>query len=128
MLPSSHRRPEDRPANLDGAGRSDVPLRLVEFQALWLPCEAAPGHEPSGHAFQIGDSLLVVHFQEGHRQDVSPVLHHPLVLVKSGSNVLRVVGPANFLEMRHPTGDGHIAQITAAMNEFRPRKQACQQT
>ena len=39
-----------------------------------------------------------------------------------------VVGPANFLEMRHPTGDGHVAQIAAAMNELRPRKQARQQT
>ena len=41
--------------------------------------------------------------------------------------MLLVVGPANFPEMRHPTGDGHVAQIAAAMNELRPRKEARQQ-
>ena len=87
VLPSSHRRAEDRLAHLHGAGRSDRSLCPVEFHAAWLPREATPSHEFPSHTFQIGNRLLVVHFQQRRRQDLPPVLHDPFVLVKSRRNV-----------------------------------------
>ena len=56
------------------AGRADRSLRLVELQAAWFPCKATPGHELARRAFQIGHGVLVIQFQQGHRQNLPPVL------------------------------------------------------
>jgi len=62
VLPSSHRSPEDRLSYLDGAGRSHHPCGTMKLQTSRLPFQTAPAHEASGRAFQISDSLFVVHF------------------------------------------------------------------
>ena len=128
MSPLPHRGAKNRLADLDRAGRSDRPLRLVEVEACGLPRQPAPVHESAGHAFQVSHGLLIIDFQEGHRQNSPPVRHDPLVLLKPGSDVPRVVGPPHLLKMRLPAGDGHVAEIAAAVNELRHGKEARQQT
>src|SRR5208283_1318333 len=68
--------------------------------------------------------LFVINFQHRHRQYGSPMIHHPPVAPKSRGNLLVVVRPVNFFETRQPTGNGHVAQVAAAMNESRAGKEA----
>ena len=79
--------------------------------------------QPPGHALQIADRLLVIHLVDRHRQHVPPVIHQRRYCSNRAGDVAGIVGPADAAEVGHPARDGHVAQVAAAVDERRMRKQ-----
>ena len=59
MLPAGDRRRVNRLADLQDAGRSDRPPRLIVFQTARLPVQTAPVHQAASTAFQVRHQLFI---------------------------------------------------------------------
>jgi hypothetical protein len=68
----------DRQPHLRGAGRSHRSLSLIKAQAGIIPFEATMGNDASRLILQIGDKLLILHFQYGSLGKNGPPMPHQL--------------------------------------------------
>jgi hypothetical protein len=102
MPPSSDRGLVDWLANLGEAGCVNGALRQVEFQAHRVPFAAAGVEESPRNPFEVGHRILVLNFENRGREDLSPVAHQTIVLLKSGSDVSKVVRPPYGTKVAHP--------------------------
>ena len=93
------------------------PFRAMELEARGLPRQAAGRHQPPRHRLEIRHGLFVVHLVDRRRQDLFPVIHQAMILLKPRGDVIAVVGPADTTEVGHPARDGHVAQVAAAVDE-----------
>ena len=100
----------------------------MKLEAGRLPRQATRLDQPPRNRLKVSYGLFVIHFVNGNRQDFFPVIHQPMVLLKSPGDLTLVVGPANTAKVGHPARHGDVAQVAPAMDKDRFGKHDRKQT
>src|SRR5262249_47778098 len=81
------------------------------------PPRPPPPPNRAAHPFRAAHGPLVAPPEHLDGQHAPPVVHEPLIIAEAGGDVIRVGGPAEVPEVRHPAGHGHVAQVAPAVDE-----------